>query len=90
MGQKAKNSGKKKSKVCAKLADSKSLKHNIPRDHRKKVETTTIEDHRLAVALFCPPILNDIYKTIAKDLWEKKTTCRKGTELKNNAMYVKS
>jgi|DEB0MinimDraft_6_1074348.scaffolds.fasta_scaffold173678_1 hypothetical protein len=89
MGQKARNAGKKKSKICTKIADAKSLKHNIPREHRKKVEITTIENHILGVALFCPPILNDNYKTIAEDLWEKKTGCRKGTELKNNAMYVR-
>ena len=80
---------KKKSKICTKLADSKSLKHNISREHRKKIEITTNENHVLGVALFCPSSLNDNYKTIAEDLWEKKTGCRKGTELKNNAMYVR-
>ena len=89
MGQKAKNAGKKKSKICTKIADGKSLKHNIPREQRKKVETTTIENHRLGVALFCPPILNDDYKTIAEDLWEKKTGCRKGHQMKKNHMYVR-
>ena len=72
MGQKAKNAGKKKSKICTKIADAKSLKHNVPRHARKKMIDISGEQHLLDVALKLPECLCDDYEEIAFNMWQKK------------------
>ena len=72
MGQKAKNAGKKKSKICTKIADAKSLKHNVPRHARRRVIDISGEEHLLNVALKLPECLCDKYETIAFEMWQNK------------------
>jgi len=81
MGQRARNAGKKKSKICSKKADTKSLKHNIPRQARKKIQEISKDESLLETALFCPKwcVNGDgtHYKELADWIWENKTTCTK-------------
>tara|TARA_R100001591_G_scaffold93197_2_gene99038 strand:- start:2317 stop:2607 length:291 start_codon:yes stop_codon:yes gene_type:complete len=78
MGQKARNAGKKQSKVCTKLADTKSLKHNIGRKQRMKVKEISKDQNLLETALLCPEFCVNgegpyHYTDLADWIWESKT-----------------
>ena len=73
MGQKAKNAGKKQSKVSDKLADSKSVSHNFSKKEVREKIIRTREYHNLDIAINLPENLCDKYKNICDDMWGNKS-----------------